>query len=248
MRCGKATAFRRRVFTLRDRHRRDRNAWSGPWRRRKAMPSRARRSRAQRAVHDGPSTGAEPGSGRVALPGIERASSAARSSHWRTPSYRLDIVIELLAEIGPRARSTRNECGAGAVIPSASVGAASSWACRPARGDQSCCAPRQAVGGHLLRRGTREERMAPSKGSDRATIHEPVRPRRFLTSRTARSPACADAGLLPRVARELRAASRAIAGADRSIGVPPPSRVAAAPLLGLERRARSYLPGAAAGS
>jgi selenocysteine-specific elongation factor len=220
-------------------------------------------------VHDEAVERAEPGQRvAVALPGIDR-SELRRGDALVTPgaypsSYRLDVVLERLAEIPPRVLVHH---GTRAVLARV-VEVGERWAqlrlAEPvvaARGDRVVLRAGTTVGGGRVidpappRHASAERMNLVEQGAIAAIVHEPVRADavRHLADGEIEGVQAADGWLFSPVwLAELRAEiERRIAGADPlDPGVPPPSEPwapAIVPLLGFERRgAQLYLPGATA--
>ncbi|MCW2977329.1 MAG: selB, partial [Actinomycetia bacterium] len=220
-------------------------------------------------VHEQAVHRAEPGQRvAVALPGIER-TQLRRGDALITPgaypsSYRLDIALEALADIPPRALVHH---GTGAVLARV-VRVGERWAqlrlAEPvvaARGDRIVLRTGTTVGGGRVidpappRHASAERMQLVEEGAIAATVHEPVRAEtlRHLADGEIEGVQAADGWLFsPAWLAELRTElEQRIAGADPlDPGVPPPPEPWAAaivPLLGLERRgAKLYLPGATA--
>jgi selenocysteine-specific elongation factor len=204
----------------------------------------------------------------VALPGIERTElrrgDALITRGAYPSSYRLDIALEALAEIPPRALVHH---GTAAVLARV-VRVGERWAqlrlAEPvvaARGDRVVLRTGTTVGGGRVidpappRHASAERMQLVEEGAIAATVHEPVRAEslRHLADGEIEGVQAADGWLFsPAWLAELRAElEQRIAGADPlDPGVPPPPEPWAAaivPLLGLERRgAKLYLPGATA--
>jgi selenocysteine-specific elongation factor len=204
----------------------------------------------------------------VALPGVER-NDLRRGDALVTPgafpsSYRLDVAIDVVAEIPPRVLVHH---GTTAVLGRV-VRVGERWAqlrlAEPvvaARGDRVVLRAETTVGGGRVidpapPRHTSAERMERvERGAIAETIHEPVRIEtlRHLTDGDIEGVQAADGWLFSHAwLAGLRAElERRIADADPlDPGIPLPSEPwgqAIAPLLGLERRgAKVYLPGATA--
>ncbi|MDX6467456.1 MAG: selenocysteine-specific elongation factor [Gaiellaceae bacterium] len=224
-------------------------------------------------VHDEDVGRAEPGQRvAVALPGTER-SELRRGTALVAPdaypsSYRLDVVLEALADVPPRVLVHH---GTGAVLARV-VRVGERWAqlrlAEPvvaARGDRVVLRADTTVGGGRVidpappRHASAERMELVESGAIAAIVHEPVRAesvRHLLDGPAVDRPEGvehADGWLFAAAwLEELRAElERRIAAADPlDPGVPPPPEPwapAIVPLLGLERRgAKLYLPGAAA--
>ena len=220
-------------------------------------------------VHDEAVGRAEPGQRvAVALPGTER-NELRRGDALVAPgaypsSYRLDIVLEALADVPPRVLVHH---GTSAVLARV-VRVGERWAqlrlAEPvvaARGDRVVLRADTTVGGGQVidpapPRHTSAERMGlVEHGAIAATVYEPVRAEsvRHLVDGAVEGVEHADGWLFAAAwLDELRAElEQRIAAADPlDPGVPPPPQPWAAaivPLLGLERRgAKLYLPGATA--
>ena len=220
-------------------------------------------------VHDHAVDRAEPGQRvAVALPGIER-SELRRGDALVTPgafpsSYRLDVVLESLAEIPPRVLVHH---GTTAVLARV-VLVGERWAqlrlAEPVvatRGDRVVLRAGTTVGGGRVidpappRHASAERMELVEQGALAAIVHEPVRAETVshLADGAIEGVQVADGWLFsPAWLGELRAELEGrIAGADPlDPGVPPPAdpwAPAIVPLLGLERRgAKLYLPGATA--
>jgi selenocysteine-specific elongation factor len=220
-------------------------------------------------VHDEAVDRAEPGQRvAVALPGVER-SELRRGDALVTPgaypaSYRLDVVLEPLAEIPPRVLVHH---GTGAVLARV-VRVGERWAqlrlAEPvvaARGDHVVLRAATTVGGgHVIdpappRHASAGRMELVEQGSIAAIVYEPVRAEtvRHLADGEIEGVESADgwvfsASWLAELRAELERRIRAADPLDP--GVPPPSEPWApvvVPLLGLERRgAKLYLPGATA--
>ena len=220
-------------------------------------------------VHEQAVDRAEPGQRvAVALPGIERTElrrgDALITRGAYPSSYRLDIALEALAEIPPRALVHH---GTAAVLARV-VRVGERWAqlrlAEPvvaARGDRVVLRTGTTVGGGRVidpappRHASVERMQLVEEGAIAATVHEPVRAEtlRHLVDGEIDGVQTADGWLFsPAWLAELRAElEQRIAGADPlDPGVPPPPEPwapAIVPLLGLERRgAKLYLPGATA--
>ena len=221
-------------------------------------------------VHDRPVERAEAGQRvAVALPGIERhelgRGDALVAAGAFPSSYRLDVVLEELAEIPARVHVHHGTADVVARV----VRAGDRWAqlrlAEPvvaARGDRVVLRAGSTVGGGRVidpappRHSSAARMELVERGDVAATVHEPVRAetlRRLVDGEldgveTADGWAFAAAWL-----DELRAElEQRIAAADPlDPGVPAPSEPwapAIVPLLGLERRgAKLYRPGATAG-
>jgi len=220
-------------------------------------------------VHEHAVDRAEPGQRvAVALPGVER-SELRRGDALVTPgaypsSYRLDVVLEALAEIPPRVLVHH---GTAAVLARV-VRVGERWAqlrlAEPvvaARGDRVVLRAGTTVGGGRVidpappRHASAGRMELVEHGAIAAIVHEPVRAEtlRHLADGAIEGVQTADGWIFsPAWLAELRAElERRIAGTDPlDPGVPPPSEpwaTAIVPLLGLERRgAKLYLPGATA--
>jgi selenocysteine-specific elongation factor len=220
-------------------------------------------------VHDRAVDRAEPGQRvAVALPGTER-SELRRGDALVAPdaypsSYRLDIVLDAIADVPPRVLVHH---GTGSVLARV-VRVGERWAqlrlAEPvvaARGDRVVLRADTTVGGGRVidpappRHASAERMELVERGAVAATVHAPVRAEsvRHLVDGEVEGVERADGWLFSRSwLDELRAAlEQRIAAADPlDPGVPPPSdpwAAAIVPLLGLERRgAKLYLPGATA--
>jgi selenocysteine-specific elongation factor len=220
-------------------------------------------------VHDEAVASAEPGQRvAVALPGVERSElrrgDALVEAGAYPSSYRLDIVLEALADVPPRVLVHH---GTGAMLARV-VRVGDRWAqlrlAEPvvaARGDHVVLRTETTVGGGRVidpappRHASAERMELVERGAIAATVHEPVRAEsvRHLVDGEVEGVEQADGWLFAAAwLDELRAElERRIAAADPlDPGVPPPPEPWAAaivPLLPLERRgAKLYLPGAAA--
>ena len=220
-------------------------------------------------VHDEAVARAEPGQRvAVALPGVER-NELRRGDALVAPgaypsSYRLDIVLEAIAEVPARALVHH---GTSAVLARV-VRVGERWAqlrlAEPvvaARGDRVVLRADTTVGGGRVidpappRHASAERMELVERGAVAATIHEPVRAEsvRHLVDGAVEGVEHADGWLFAAAwLDELRTElEQRIAATDPlDPGVPPPPQPWAAaivPLLGLERRgAKLYLPGATA--
>jgi selenocysteine-specific elongation factor len=220
-------------------------------------------------VHDEAVASAEPGQRvAVALPGVERSElrrgDALVEAGAYPSSYRLDIVLEALADVPPRVLVHH---GTGAMLARV-VRVGDRWAqlrlAEPvvaARCDHVVLRTETTVGGGRVidpappRHASAERMELVERGAIAATVHEPVRAEsvRHLVDGEVEGVEQADGWLfaaawLDELYAELE---RRIAAADPlDPGVPPPPEPWAAaivPLLPLERRgAKLYLPGAAA--
>ena len=278
---GAGAPLRRpRLHAARHRHGRDGDALVGLDRRGRRAARRAGAAATVRVrsvqVHDRAGRARRGGAARRRQPARRRAaasSGAATRSSRRAPipsSYRLDVVLEELAEIrtargctsttAPRTIPRRvvrvGDAAAQLRLAAPVVAARGDRVVLRARDDgrrRRACSTRR-------RRGTRApERIGAGRARRRspAIVHEPVRCRvaaaRCSTASSHGRRARRRLGLLARVAR--RAARRSSTGGSPRAdpldpGVPPPAEpwaAAVVPLLGLERRgAKLYRPGATA--
>jgi selenocysteine-specific elongation factor len=218
-------------------------------------------------VHDRPLGRAEAGQRvAVALPGVERHELArgdalvARDAY--PSSFRLDVVLEELAEIPARVRVHHGTADVVARV----VRVGDRWAqlrlAEPvvaARGDRVVLRAGTTVGGGRVidpapPRHSSAERMAlVERGEIAATVHEPVREETLRhLGELAGAERAAGWAFSRAWLDELRAdLEQRLAAADPlDPGIPPPAEPWAAaivPLLGLERRgAKLYAPGATA--
>jgi len=220
-------------------------------------------------VHDRPVARAEAGQRvAVALPGLER-SDLRRGDALVAPgafpsSYRLDVVLEELAEIPARVHVHHGTTDVVARVARAGARWAQLRLAAPvvaARGDRVVLRAGATVGGGRVidpappRHASAERMELVERGQVTATVREPVRVdalRRLvdgeLTGVETADGWAFSAAWLDELRAELE---RRLAGADPlDPGVPPPSEpwaAAVVPLLGFERRgAKLYRPGAAA--
>ena len=218
-------------------------------------------------VHDRPVERAESGQRvAVALPGVERRE-LRRGDALVTPgayptSYRLDVVLEALAEIPSRVHVHHGT----AEVPARVVRVGERWAqlrlARPvvaARNDRVVLRAGTTVGGGRVidpappRHASAERMERVERGEIAATVHAPVRAKSLAHLGELGDLEQADGWAFSRAwLEELRADfERRLAAADPlDPGVPPPAEpwsTAVTPLLGLERRgAKLYRPGATA--
>ena len=220
-------------------------------------------------VHDRPVARAEAGQRvAVALPGVERRE-LRRGDALVAPgafpsSYRLDVVLEELADIPARVHVHHGTADVVARVARAGERWAQLRLAEPvaaARGDRVVLRAGSTVGGGRVidpapPRHTSAQRMElVERGEVAATVHEPVRAdtlRRLVDGELAGVETADGWAFSSAWLDELRAElERRIAAADPlDPGVSPPSEPWAAaivPLLGLERRgAKLYRPGATA--
>ena len=218
-------------------------------------------------VHDRPVERAESGQRvAVALPGVERRE-LRRGDALVTPgayptSYRLDVVLEALAEIPSRVHVHHGT----AEVPARVVRVGERWAqlrlARPvvaARNDRVVLRAGTTVGGGRVidpappRHASAERMERVERGEIAATVHAPVRAESLAHLGELGDLEQADGWAFSHAwLEELRADfERRLAAADPlDPGVPPPAEpwsAAVTPLLGLERRgAKLYRPGATA--
>jgi len=218
-------------------------------------------------VHDRPVECAESGQRvAVALPGVERRE-LRRGDALVTPgayptSYRLDVVLEALAEIPSRVHVHHGT----AEVPARVVRVGERWAqlrlARPvvaARNDRVVLRAGTTVGGGRVidpappRHASAERMERVERGEIAATVHAPVRAESLAHLGELGDLEQADGWAFSHAwLEELRADfERRLAAADPlDPGVPPPAEpwsAAVTPLLGLERRgAKLYRPGATA--
>ncbi len=220
-------------------------------------------------VHDRPVERAEAGQRvAVALPGIERSElhrgDALVSPGTFRPSYRLDVALEALGEIPPRAQVHHGTSQVVARVARAGERYAQLRLAAPlvaARGDRFVLRTTTTVGGGRVldpappRHSDRTRMQLVDRGEIAATIHAPVR-RESLAHLLDSEPSSLErAGewlFSPAWLAELRAElDRTLDHADPlDPGISPPAAPwapAVVPLLGLERRgAKLYRPGASA--
>jgi selenocysteine-specific elongation factor len=219
-------------------------------------------------VHDRPVERAEAGQRvAVALPGVERAD-VRRGDVLAAPgaygtSYRLDVALDELAEIPPRAHVHHGTADVLARVVRVSDRFAQLRLAEPvtaARGDRVVIRAATTVGGGRVidpappRHSSAERMELVERGEIAATVHEPVRAESLRRLGELQGGVREADGWVfaPAWLDELRAElDERIARADPlDPGVaPPPEPWAAAvvPLLGFERRgAKLYRPGAAA--
>lgn len=218
-------------------------------------------------VHDRPVERAESGQRvAVALPGVER-SELRRGDALVAPgayptSFRLDVVLEALAEIPSRVHVHHGT----AEVPARVVRVGERWAqlrlTRPvvaARGDRVVLRAETTVGGGRVidpappRHASVERMERVERGEIAATVHAPVRAESLAHLGELGDLEQAGGWAFSRAwLEELRAdLEQRLAAADPlDPGVPPPSEpwsASVVPLLGFERRgAKLYRPGAAA--
>ena len=218
-------------------------------------------------VHDRPVERAESGQRvAVALPGVERRE-LRRGDALVTPgayptSYRLDVVLEALAEIPSRVHVHHGT----AEVPARVVRVGERWAqlrlARPvvaARNDRVVLRAGTTVGGGRVidpappRHASAERMERVERGEIAATVHAPVRAESLAHLGELGDLEQADGWAFSHAwLEELRADfERRLAAADPlDPGVPPPAEpwsAAVTPLLCLERRgAKLYRPGATA--
>jgi selenocysteine-specific elongation factor len=220
-------------------------------------------------VHDRAVDRAGPGQRvAVALPGTERTElrrgDALVTPGMYSPSFRLDVVLEALAEIPPRALVHHGTMATLARV----VRVGERWAqlrlAEPvvaARGDRIVLRTDTTVGGGRVidpappRHASAERMRLVEEGVIAAVVHQPVRMERLrhLADGEIEGVETADGWVFSAAwLAELRAElEQQIAAADPlDPGVPPPAEPwagAIVPLLGLERRgAKLYRPGATA--
>ncbi len=218
-------------------------------------------------VHDRPVERAEAGQRvAVALPGVERhelrRGDALVEAGAYPSSYRLDVVLEELEEIPPRAHVHH---GTGDV-PARVVRVGERWAqlrlAEPlvaARGDRVVLRAGTTVGGGRVidpappRHGSAARMKLVERGEVAATVHEPVRAERLRHLGPLEGVETADGWVFSRAwLDELRAEldGRLAAADPLDPGIAPPPQPwapAVVPLLGLERRgSKLYRPGATA--
>ena len=220
-------------------------------------------------VHDRPVARAEAGQRvAVALPGVER-HELRRGDALVAPgafpsSYRLDVVLEELADIPARVHVHHGTADVVARVARAGERWAQLRLAEPvaaARGDRVVLRAGSTVGGGRVidpappRHASAQRMELVERGEIAATVHEPVRAdtlRRLVDGELAGVETADGWAFSSAWLDELRAElERRIAAADPlDPGVSPPSEPWAAaivPLLGLERRgAKLYRPGATA--
>ncbi|HEV7134331.1 MAG TPA: selenocysteine-specific translation elongation factor [Gaiellaceae bacterium] len=220
-------------------------------------------------VHDRPVARAEAGQRvAVALPGLERSDlrrgDALVAAGAFPSSYRLDVVLEELAEIPARVHVHHGTTDVVARVARAGERWAQLRLAEPvvaARGDRVVLRAGATVGGGRVidpappRHASAERMELVERGDVAATVHEPVRLdalRRLVDGEPAGVETADGWAFSAAWLDELRAEiERRIAGADPlDPGVPPPPEPwasAIVPLLGFERRgAKLYRPGATA--
>jgi selenocysteine-specific elongation factor len=220
-------------------------------------------------VHDRPVARAEAGQRvAVALPGLERSDlrrgDALVAAGAFPSSYRLDVVLEELAEIPARVHVHHGTTDVLARVARAGERWAQLRLAEPvvaARGDRVVLRAGATVGGGRVidpappRHASAERMELVERGDVAATVHEPVRLdalRRLVDGEPAGVETADGWAFSAAWLDELRAEiERRIAGADPlDPGVPPPPEPwasAIVPLLGFERRgAKLYRPGATA--
>jgi selenocysteine-specific elongation factor len=218
-------------------------------------------------VHDRPVERAEAGQRvAVSLPNVERhdlgRGDALVAPGAYRPSYRLDVVLDELAEIPPRVHVHHGTTDLLARV----VRVGDRWAqlrlagpVVAARGDRVVLRAETTVGGGLVidplppRHASSERMRLVERGEVAATVHEPVRVESLRHLGEPTGLERADGWVFSRTwLDELRAdLGRRLDAADPlDPGVPPPVAPwasAVVPLLGLERRgAKLYRPGAVA--
>jgi len=218
-------------------------------------------------VHDRAVERAEPGQRvAVALPGIERhelqRGDALVAPDAYPSSYRLDIVLEELAEIPPRVNVHHGTASVLARVVRVGERFAQLRLAEPvvaARGDRVVLRAGTTVGGGRVldpsppRHASAERMELVERGEIAATVHEPVRADSLQHLGELTGAEHADGWVFSRAwLDELRAEieSRLALADPLDPGVPPPAEPwapAIVPLLGLERRgAKLYRPGATA--
>jgi selenocysteine-specific elongation factor len=202
----------------------------------------------------------------VALPGVERADlrrgDVLGAPGAYAPSYRLDVVLDELAEIPPRAHVHHGTADVLARVVRVGERFAQLRLAAPvlaARGDRVVLRAATTVGGGRVidpcppRHSSAERMELVERGEIAATVHEPVR--KETLARLGGPAGLEEAGgwvfsraWLDELRRELE--ERLDAADPLDPGIPPPAgpwAAAVVPLLGLERRgAKLYRPGATA--
>jgi selenocysteine-specific elongation factor len=218
-------------------------------------------------VHDSAVTRAQAGQRvAVALPGIERAElhrgDALVAPGAYPASYRLDVVLEPLAEIPPRVHVHHGTANVIARVVRVGERFAQLRLSEPivaARGDRIVLRAGTTVGGGRVldpsppRHASLERMELVERGEIAATVHEPVRAESLAHLGDLAGVEEADGWVFSSAwLEELRAelAGRLERADPLDPGIAPPSEAwagAVVPLLGLERRgAKLYRPGAAA--